>query len=434
MAIRRAALILAIVTGGSALAADTVDQSFTIRLQRYGRITAGGGANKQLLNIKDPEINSPKSVRFSADGRKIYINSLEGGQTLVYSWPALVKGKTITHIFNEKNAYLFQGETTVFDYPYYQKRAEVNSFRGKPVESELSHGGRFLWVPYYRRDFDASAQSPSAVAIIDTATDEIVRVMPTGPIPKYVAASPDGRFMAIVHWGDNTVGLIDTSSGDPRSFHYVAHLVVEHQLSQKDKAGTDRDRTCGFCLRGTVFSSDSQYLLVARMGGGGVAGFHIPTQKYLGSVMNIKATPRHLVLSPDGQTLYASSNASGFVSAVPLQNALAALAVADGKRVDGPKWNSVSVGVGARTLDITADGQFLFVAVNNSSELVVVHAPSMHVAARLDVDPYAVGLALSPDNTAVVLTSQGRKGQGGGNAVDLIDVAIEYGAEVAPRN
>lgn len=417
---------------GLVLAAHAWAEDVTVRLERIGRISPGGGSGMRF-NIRDNEINSPKSVRFSADSKKIYINSLEGGQTLVYAWPELRKLKTITHQFTAANQHLFDGETTVFNYPYYQNRANPNLFRGKPVESELSHGGRYLWIPYYRRDFDPSAQSPSAVAIVDTQTDEIVRVMPTGPIPKYVAASPDGKYVSITHWGDNTIGLIDTSAGDPRAWKYVAHLTVENQMSQAGKGGTDRDATCGFCLRGTVFSADSQYLLVARMGGGGIAGFHVPTRKYLGSIMRIAATPRHLVLSPDGQTLYASSNSAGYVSATPVSEVLGHLERAGGKRVPGPNWRGVSVGSGARTVDISADGLFLFVAVNISSEVAVVYAPWMKVVARQKVDPYAVGLALAPDGSAVILTAQGRAGQGGGNAVNLVAVDMKVSVPMNKR-
>lgn len=415
-----------------ALAAQAYAEDVSVRLDRFGRISRGGGSGLKV-NIRDPEINSPKSVRFAADGKKIYINSLEGGQTLVYSWPDLVKQKTITHQFGPANQNLFDGESTVFGYPYYQQKANPNYFRGKPVESELSHEGRYLWIPYYRRDFDSSGQSPSAVAIVDTTTDEIIRVMPTGPIPKYVAASADGKYVSVTHWGDNTVGLIDTSSGDPRAWRYVAHLTVENQMSQAGKAGTDRDATCGLCLRGTVFSPDGQYLLVARMGGGGVAGFHIPSRKYLGSVMKIASTPRHLVLSPDGKTLYASSNSAGQVSAVALDEVIAQLERAGGRRVPGPAWKGVSVGSGARTVDISPDGQFLFVAVNVSSEVVVVYAPALKVVARLKVDPYAVGLALAPDGRAVILTAQGRAGRGGGNAVNLIAVDTQISPSMNRR-
>lgn len=402
-------------------------QTLKLDLERYGRIHNGVPGARLSIDIRDPEIYSPKSVRFAADGTKLYINSLEGSQTVVYSWPDLRKLRTISHRFTADDAALFQGEDSVFGYRYYRgsKSGNNNIFSGKPVESELSHGGRYLWIPYYRRDFDTYGQSPGAVAIVDTRDDRILRVMPTGPIPKYVVASPDGRYVAIIHWGDNTIGLIDTSAADPRDFRYVSHLKVESQLSQADKANTDRDKTCGFCLRGSVFTPDSQHLLVARMGQGGIAGFHVPTGRYLGTVMNVKSTPRHLVLSRDGEFVFASANVSGHVSKVRTTDLVAALTSANGRRIGGPRWTDTSVGVGARTVDITHDGRFLFVAVNKTSELVAVHADSMQVVSRVKVDPYAVGLAIAPDDRTVVLTSQGRSGQGGGNAVNFIRVDIQ---------
>jgi DNA-binding beta-propeller fold protein YncE len=416
-----------------AFAKPTLRPAAEIKLEDYARIGQGDFERPVKIDIVDPDIFSPKSVRFAADGRKIYVNSLEGFKTVVYTWPGLKKIKTILHHFTKKDAALFRGEKTLFDYRYYSEPPEgtdVNEFTGKPVESELSHNGRWLWVPYYHRDWDRWSQSPSAIAIIDTQNDQIVRIMPTGPIPKYVVASPDDRYVAVVHWGDNTVGIIDTSSGDPSQFHYVSHLVVEHQLNQAALTGMNRDGACGFCLRGAVFSNNSEYLFVGRMGSGGIAGFHIPTGTYLGSVMQVPATPRHLVLSPDGETLYTSSGTSGFVSRVSLHDVIVALLDAHQERVAGPEWEKTFVGKGVRTLHLSWDGRFAFTAVNYSSEMVVLDTESspMEVVARTKLDPYAVGLAVAPDTSAVVITSQGKKGHGG-NAVNIIRVTLDEPVE-----
>ncbi|RME56541.1 MAG: tetratricopeptide repeat protein, partial [Deltaproteobacteria bacterium] len=152
----------------------------------------------------DPDIASPKSAIFTPDGRKVYVNSLEGMKTVVYDAKRLVKRKVIRHTFGRESARYFR-EDTFFGRPLGGDRGpkNPNHFSGKPVEAALSHGGRFLWVPYYRRSYDPKGIAPSAVAIIDTERDEIVRVIATGPISKCVAPSPDGRFMAISHWGDN---------------------------------------------------------------------------------------------------------------------------------------------------------------------------------------------------------------------------------------
>jgi DNA-binding beta-propeller fold protein YncE len=382
----------------------------------------------------DREILSPKSVRFSFDGTKVYVNALEGGKTLVYAWPSLHKLPTIVHRFGPADSALFRGDSTVFDYPYFTQSPDgsANVFTGRPVESELSTDGRWLFVPYYRRSFDASAQSPSALAVIDTRVDSIVRVLPTGPIPKYVAASPNGRLLAVTHWGDNTVALLDVSSGDPAKFHYVRHMVVERVLDQTPLAGTDRDRTCGFCLRGTVFTRNGRTLLVARMGKkGGVAGFDVASGRYLGTVMAVPRTPRHLELSADGRTLFASSGDAGVVSHVSAARVVTALRGARGKRVRGPRWRSVPVGGGARTIALDPSGTVLLAALNWRSEIVAVDATRLTVLARVRVAPYAVGLAIAPDGSGAVVTSQGHiaaKGSParkrglrlGGNSVDVL--------------
>jgi DNA-binding beta-propeller fold protein YncE len=400
-----------------------------------GEKATGGGATLELVakiqgydpnptddgDTYDEQVHSPKSARFTRDGKKVYVNALEGKRTLIYDAASYRKLGTIEHTFRKGNAKLFQGDKTLFDYRFTRKSrlGHPNYFRGKPVESELSHGGKYLWVPYYRRDFDRWATSPSAVAIIDTATDRIVRVMPTGPIPKYVVASPDDRYMAVIHWGDNTVGLIDTSSGDPKKFRYVAHMVAGDRLDLSTiKAGVSRDAVCGHCLRGAVFTPDGRELLVARMTGGGLAGFDVEERKYLGVVGGIKPTPRHLVLSPDGKTIYASSNSSGYVSKAPLADV-----IADLRGTGDAHWQAVDVGRGARTIELSPDGNYIFAAVNISSRLVMVDARTMKVVARLRLDSFPVGLAVSPDGRAVWVTAQGRRGKASGNTVSIVRVS-----------
>ena len=178
-----------------------------------------------------------------------------------------------------------------------------------------------------------------------------------------------------------------------------------------------------FVCAEVFFSPDSQYLIVARMGKGGIAGFHIPSRRYLGSIMNVASTPRHLVLGPDGDTMYVSSNWAGAVSKGSLRKVIASLESAQGRRVPGPRWQSVSVGKGARTLALSPDGRLIYVAMNDSAEVVTLDSQSLEVLNRMPVDPYSVGLAVSPDGQAVVVTSQGHSGYGG-NSVNIFSVHL----------
>ncbi len=386
------------------------------RLQLIARWQGFQATTPTPVDHFDLDINSPKSVRFSRDGSRVYVNSLEGYRTVVFDPATLTKVAAIEHRFGKDDAPLFFGQNTVFGYAYRRQSpsGDPNVMAGKPVESALSHGGRFLWVPYYRRNFDHGSMSPSAVAIIDTTTNRIVRVMPTGPIPKYVAASPDDRFVVVTHWGDNTLGVIDVSSGDPAQFAYLERrLVVGAPLSLDALTGGDRDKECGSCLRGTVFSPDSATLLVARMGSGGIAAFDTATWTYLGTVGGDRPSPRHLVISGDHRFLYMSANTSGFVQRAPLDDFLRFARSLGGRHLPFPGWQETHVGSGARTIELSPDDRWLYVACNSRAQLVIVDTATMTVAHRIRTDSYTVGLDVSPDGRQVWTTSQGNKTAGG---------------------
>lgn len=372
-------------------------------------------------SVYEPAINSPKSATYTKDGKKFYINSLEGYTTVVFDAKTLNKIKEIKHKFTADNNYLFKNnESSVFDYKYKQERKEFNHFLGKPVESCLSHNGKFLWVTYYRRNWDEKAESPSAVAIIDTEKDEIVRVIPTGPLPKMIVASPNNKFVAVTHWGDNTVALIDISSSNPMDFNYKAHIVVDYRLAMDFDENTNRDSECGNCLRGTIFTPDSKKLLVAKMGGNGIAIIDVDKQEMVGTITGSYLNLRHLVINKD--ELFLSSNKFGMVQRANL-NDLFNIEIDDKKILNFKDWHSVKLGTGVRTIDVTKNNKYIFACVNNDSKIAIIDANKMEKIFEIDVASFPVGMALSPDEKQLVVTSQGKSGTpGSGNTVTVYDV------------
>lgn len=367
-----------------------------------------------VKSIRGTNINSPKAAIFSPDGSRFYINSLEGMKTAIFDSQTLKELGVIEHSFTEADSPLFAGnEDRIEGYEYFTlpKNGQTNCFGGKPVEFALSHNGKYLWITYYRKSWDPRATSPSAVAIIDLDTNKPVRIMPTGTIPKMLTLSPDGNTMAIINWGDNTIGLIDVSASDPKDFKYIRQMTDGSKLDLERTTG-DRDANCGYCLRGAAFSPDSRYLLVGRMHGGGISVFDTRNGERIGILRGFPATPRHLVR--DGSKLYVSSNASGYVSEIDLTEALKELLQAPGKD------NSVKlsprtlfVGKGTRTILLTPDGKYILAVSNLASKLSLIDRDKWKVVAQLPVSQYGVGLAVSPDGKMAVTTSQGRQGHGG---------------------
>ena len=399
--------------GETRLDAPSITVTFLTRKQNY----PGGPAATQ-----DVDVLSPKSVNIHPAGYKYYVNSLEGMRTVAFDFATGRKLKVIHHAFDSTHLALWAPVSGLFPFNYTYK--DPWTFSGKPVESTFSHNGRYLWVPYYRRSYDINAQDPSAMAVIDTQRDTIVRIFETGPLPKMIATSPDGNRIAVTHWGDNTVGLLDISGNDPTRWHYVSCHIVDYKLklNYSRTVSVNRDAGSGYCLRGTLFTPDGRYLLVGCMGaGGGIAVIDLQNDRYLGRILGMMSNLRHLILS--GEYLYLSINNKGYVQRIPLSRILESIDGFDEKHttVTLTDWESCKVPAGARTIVASPDGRFIFAACNFSSKIAVVDTRTMTLVGTLDADSYPVGLDLSQDGKYLLSTSQARP-SGGGNAVDIFEI------------
>ena len=383
---------------------------------------------RQSYNLRakdaDPDIQSPKSIHVHPSGEKYYVNSLEGGKTVVYSMATQEKLATVSHKIGKEHEALWAPSSGLFKYNHTYKNPDL--FTGKPVESAFSHDGRYLWIPYYRRSFDINAQEPSAMAVIDCSADTLVRLFETGPLPKMIACSPDGKKMAVTHWGDNTVGIVDIASEDPADWHFTDLYIVDYQLKLNFSTTTkvDRDNNSGYCLRGTVFTPDGRYLLVGCMsGGGGIAVIDLENGKYLGRLMGMMPNLRHLVIS--GGYLYASINRAGYVQRIPMKAILDTIEQLDGKTVTVDGWASCKVPAGARTIALSPDGKYIYVACHGGNCLAVVSVDSFRLIGTVGADSYPVGLDVSKDGRFVFTTSQNIPGQAAGNAVNIFQVTYK---------
>ena len=391
-----------------------------LRLYNIGKKQQYSSADKATF---DTDIQSPKSVTYSLDGKTFYVNSLEGCKTAVYDSKTLEKKGVIEYRFSSGEGPLGAKPPGFYTFTHY-KNGELRDFLGKPVESTWSHNGRYLWVPFYRRTFDINAQDPSAIAVIDARKNVIIKMFETGPLPKMVATSNDGNLIAVTHWGDNTVGFIDITGSDPDKWHHLEPLAAGAKLTLNFpmNSAVNRDSNSGLLLRGTVFTPDDRYLLVSGMAGP-MSVFDIKAHRYVGSVPSV-SNVRHLAIF-DGN-LYGSCNTAGTAIKMSLDSLVAGIdrAVASGSK--SISFNGgikrVNVGSGARTLEVSPDGKYLFVACNSGNAVYVVDAESMTVVDHIRNDSYPVGLALSPDGTQMIVTSQGRKGAGGGNAINIYKV------------
>lgn len=360
--------------------------------------------NQHTQFIRNTDILSPKSVDFVGD--KLFINALEREATIVYDTNTWTVAKTIHYQFPKPDF------LTVKDFPY---TLETKSFSGKPVE--FTHYKNTAWVPFYRLSWDTNSRYHSAMAQIDLTDYSIKKLIPAGSIPKMIRVSSDGKFLVNTHWGDNTVGIYDLNENqDIIGYHYYT---IDQKLNTSSISG-DRDKNCGLCLRGTVITPDNKYIIIGRMRGGGLAVINLHTKKYIGTIYNVPLTPRHLLISNDNQ-LVLSTCFSGEISKISLASLYKHFEELENKQkvsLQKQEWTTLKLGSSVRTIDLSKDSQYIYAALNDSSELAVIDYNTMKVVEKFKIAQYPVGLAVSNDDKYVAVTSQGKEGHGG-NHVDI---------------
>jgi YVTN family beta-propeller protein len=199
-----------------------------------------------------------------------------------------------------------------------------------------------------------SVVDPSFVYRIDVATHRIDQVIQVGSVPKYVATTPDGRYVLVTNWCTDDLSLIDAAAG-----REVRRLPM------------------GRHPRGIAVSPDSGRAYVAIMGGREIkvvdlASFGVATLADAG------AGPRHVVTSPDGAFLFVTLNTDGRIAKIDAHS--------------GAVVATVATGAAPRSMDIAADGRSLYVVNYESSTVSKVMTADMAEVQELPTARHPIGI------------------------------------------
>ncbi|MDA0297925.1 MAG: YncE family protein [Actinobacteria bacterium] len=237
--------------------------------------------------------------------------------------------------------------------------------RGSPVEAAFSSDAKYAYVSNYAmygNGWDPSAvdtcqgkdRDPSFVYRVNTSTFAIDQLILVGAVPKYLAVSPDNKYVVVSNFCSLDVSIIDVSTG-------------------KEKQRID----VGLHPRGIAITNDSSTAYVTVMGGGIIIAINLRdfTSR---TITSAGYTPRHLVLSPDNSVLYITNNKSGQIRAI------------------NPKTDtlikSVTTGVEPRSMAISDDGLSLYVVNYQSDTMVKVRTSDMQVIQTLKTGHHPVGI------------------------------------------
>jgi YVTN family beta-propeller protein len=193
------------------------------------------------------------------------------------------------------------------------------------------------------------------VSLRSLAIDGVAKV---GWVPKYVAVSPDGRWVLATNWCSYDLSVVSATT-----LHEVARVPI------------------GPYPRGIAISPDSRFAYVAIMGGDRLDVVSLATRHVVGSIYT-GPNPRHVVISPNGQFLYVTLNQAGEVVKI--------------LRRTGRILGEVHTGEDCRSLAISTDGTTLYVVNYLSDTMTMLRASDLRVLQTVPTGQHPVGITYDP--------------------------------------
>lgn len=352
--------------------------------------------------VIEPDMRSPKSAAFTPDGQLLLVNALEAGKTFAFETGTWRKAWEVRHAFAaaeqaRHEALLPENLRPFFDFP-----PTPQAWTGKPVEIAVSPDGRLAYVTSYRKDFDRHGHLASSISVIHIASGRLIASLPSGPIPKSLAVSPDGARLVVADWGDNTVSVWELGQ-DGLPLRLVNHFAVGRRLDVAKLTG-NRDVQCGYCLRGVAFASDGRTVLVSRMSRkNGLDLVDAVSGGHLGFRPGVPTSLRHVACA--GGRVYASSSAGRCLASIQESRLLS------DQHNANSTWHVQKTDSGVRTIAVAGD--ILAAALHGRKEVALYDAATLTPLETLPTAAWPVGACLSPDGRWLAVTAQGHQGSGG---------------------
>jgi len=294
---------------------------------------------------------SPKSVVSTQSGRVFAQNMMYNHTITVYDAKTYELVETIPDTVDLAE-FGFEGEASV---------------QGAPVEAAVSADGRSMYVSQYSMygpgyanpgDDDlgpGSGVDPSyvyRVSVDDLRVEEVIKV---GSVPKFLAATPDGKYLIVSNWVSWDVSIVDVARG-------------------KQVHVTD----VGAYPRGIAIDSRSRYAYVGVMGSGSIARIRLRDFR-LDWIGNVGSEPRHLCISADDRWLYATLNMEGAVAKLDVRTRSVVEKVRSGEL--------------SRSMVLAPDDASLYVVNYNENTVSKIRTADMKVIQKVDTNASPVGIS-----------------------------------------
>ncbi len=247
------------------------------------------------------------------------------------------------------------------------------SLIGSPVEVAFSHKGKYAWVSNYNMSGDkftfpgcdschSDKYDKSFLYKINTETLLIEEIIAVGAVPKYVAVSPNDKYVLVSNWSSGDISIVD---------------VEKSKEIKRVKAGR--------FPRGIVVDSKSEFAYATVMGGTNVLKIDLADFSTTW-IKNVGRGPRHLCISSDDSMLYVSLNTEGKIAKIDLH--------------DGT-IEKLACGGSPRSMVITPDDKFLYVVNYSVDKLSKVDLQEFKVTEQHVTKDLPIGITFDSENNEV---------------------------------
>jgi YVTN family beta-propeller protein len=220
----------------------------------------------------------------------------------------------------------------------------------------------------------------NAVAVLDTASNKVMKTIPIPTGPHGLVVTPDGRWVYASSDGDSVVSVIDTSSDT-----VTATIDV------------------GSTPHGLAITPDGSRVLVAGFGTDQVTAIDTSTNAVVWQVG--VPQPHNIGITPDGQTAYAASQKAD-------AQALAVIDIAGGTAT-----GTISLGKTPRALNISPGGSEVAFTLAGVDALQIMDLNSQQLATEIPTGASPHHPLFTPDGKLGLVVSQGP------GTLDLFDPA-----------
>jgi PQQ-dependent catabolism-associated beta-propeller protein len=221
-----------------------------------------------------------------------------------------------------------------------------------PEQFDLSRDGKRLFI---------SNEDSAQTSVLDTSTGAITATIPIGHEPEGVRMSPNGKWVLVTSETDSTVSIVDATS-----------LKVLKTVS------------VGMRPRDLAFTPDSKTAYVSGESDASLYRIAVPAGEPVIRVLQLRkeARPMGVVLDGPRKRIYVSTGRGGSVAVVAQDSATLIQEIQVGAR----PWG----------LALSHDGKRLYTANGSSNDVTIVDTSSLSVVKKVPVGKGPWGVILSP--------------------------------------